>query len=68
MKISLLIIFLTLSALVMWWGIEKDWLTATPVADPEIYKTRAYFLIPSSFILAALGIGIYVCMGKRERH
>jgi len=68
MKISLLIIFLILSAMVMWWGIENVWLSATPVADPEIYKTRAYFLIPSSFILAGLGIGIYVCMKKKERY
>ena len=59
-KWIVVLIFAGFGFLIMMWAFQNALLSATPVTDPEIYKTRAYFLFPMSIIILALSVILYL--------
>lgn len=66
MKYFWLIFFICAGFYFMTWAFQSAWLSATPVIDPEIYKTRALILFPVSILTIGVGILIFVCMRRNK--
>jgi nitrogen fixation-related uncharacterized protein len=66
MKSLVAAILVALGLYIMTWAFQSAWLSATPVADPEIYKTRALFLFPLSILIVSVGAAIFFC-GRQKR-
>ena len=43
------------------------WASATPVADPEVFKTRFYCLLAGSFVTLGLGVNAFLLMGRNKK-
>lgn len=63
-KWIIVLLFAGFGLLIMMWAFQNAWLSATPVTDPEIYKTRAILLFPTSIIILALSMILYFVWPK----
>jgi hypothetical protein len=62
-----LILVTLLGLYIMTWAFQNAWISSTPVSNPEIYKTRALFLLPMSLIILIQGVILFLKIGKGKK-
>ena len=65
MRWFVLILFTLLSAYLLYLALFNAWASATPVADPEVFKTRFYCLLSCSFVTLGLGVNAFLLMREK---
>ena len=65
MRWFVLTLFIVLSAYLLDAAYFNAWVSITP--DPGAYKTRIYVLIAGAFVTLALGVNVFLLIGKKDK-
>jgi membrane-bound acyltransferase YfiQ involved in biofilm formation len=67
MRWLILVLFVLLSAYLVYFAAYNAWASTTPVIDPEAFKTRFYVLIAGAFVTLGLGVNAFIMLGRNKR-